>query len=237
MDPRLERLYQTCPALHRDYVRQVLGLSGDRAEKVDRITGGIHRDEAALVAKITREVDPEVSIEVGLGYGFSALTICVSGRRPKAERRHIILDPHQTSYWGGRGLQHLIDAGFGSMVELHEEPSYRGLARLESAGVRADLAFIDGWHTFDYVFVDFFMVDKLLRPEGVVMLDDADWPSVRPIIRFAVSNLGYEVIGTLPEKKPREDIDIDLCIEGSCIALRKPLIERKREIFYHQPFM
>jgi predicted O-methyltransferase YrrM len=237
LDSRLEALYASCPTLRQDYVREVLGLSGDQAEKVDRITGGIHRDEADLVARITDDVDPKVSIEVGLGYGFSALTICASGHRPKSERRHIIFDPHQTSYWAGRGLQHLIDAGFGSIVELHEEPSYRGLTRLEIEGVRADLAFVDGWHTFDYVLVDFFLIDKMLRPQGVVMFDDADWPSVRPVVRFAVSNLGYEVVGTLPEKRPRESIDIDLGIEGSCIALKKPVAERKREIFYHQPFM
>ena len=41
------------------------------------------------------------------GYGFSALAICGSGRRPKAERRHIVIDPHQRRYWHNLGLTHL----------------------------------------------------------------------------------------------------------------------------------
>jgi hypothetical protein len=41
---------------------------------------------------------------------------------------------------------------------------------------------------------------------------------------------------TLPEKKERQSIDVNLGLEGSCIALRKPATEHKREIFFHQPF-
>lgn len=133
-------------------------------------------------------------------------------------------------------MRHLAEAGFSGMVELHEDFSYRVLPRLEREGLRVDLAFVDGWHTFDFVFVDFFFIDKMLVEGGVVVFDDADWPSIRPVLRYAVTNLSYVPVATLPEKKAREPVDVRLGLEGSCIALRKPKQAREREIFFHEPF-
>ncbi len=236
MDPRLARLYETSPTLQPDYVRKVLKLSGQQAEKVDRITGGIHRDEAELVSNVVARVNPQVSLEVGLGYGFSAMAICTSGQRPKAERRHIIIDPHQSTYWRDIGWRHLEEAGFSSMLEIHRETSQRVLPQLERDGLAIDFAFIDGWHTFDHVFVDFFYIDKLLKPGAVIMFDDADWPSVRKVIRYAVSNLGYEAYATLPEKSQPAAPDIEMGLSGSCIALKKPIVSVERDIFFHKDF-
>lgn len=236
MHPKLESLYESCPRLKQAYIREVLKLDGERAEKVGKINGGIHREEAELLARVVADLNPRDSLEIGLGYGFSALAICASADRPTADRRHLIVDPHQNSYWGGLGLQHLHEAGFAAMIELHEDYSYRVLPRLEAEHKRFDLAFIDGWHTFDFVFVDFFYIDKLLRDDGVVVFDDADWPSVRPVLRFAVSNLDYSVVATLPEKRAREPLDEQLGLEGSCIALRKEPRRREREIFFHEAF-
>jgi hypothetical protein len=153
-----------------------------------------------------------------------------------SDRRHIAIDPHQATYWGNRGVKHIEEAGFAPMFELRQERSYRELPRLEQEGLELDFAFIDGWHTFDFAFVDFFYVDKMLRDGGVVAFDDADWPSIRTVLRYIVTNLPYEVIGTLPEKKPRDPFDIELGLEGSCIALRKKKSTREREIFFHEPF-
>lgn len=236
MDPRLANLYRTCPTLSPAYIRDVLKLDDERAELVSGINGGIHEDEADLLARITTELDPQISLEVGLGYGFSAMTICAAGKRPAAERRHVVIDPHQSTYWNHAGVRHLAEAGFAELIDLREEESHRVLPQLEREGVRVDLAFIDGWHTFDFAFVDLFYIDKLLREQGVVVLDDADWPSIRAVIRYAVTNLSYGVVATLPEKKPREPLDVELGLEGSCIALRKEEPAHEREIFFHRPF-
>jgi hypothetical protein len=42
--------------------------------------------------------------------------------------------------------------------------------------------------------VDFFYVDKLLRPGGVVALDDVNYPNIRKLCRYVVTNLPYEVV-------------------------------------------
>lgn len=235
MDQRLKHLYASGLKLNPRYIRDVLGLDGETAERVSEISGGIHEDEANLVADLVRRVNPAVTVEIGLGYGFSALTICAAAGA--AEHKHIVIDPHQSAYWGNGGLRTLEQAGFASRVTLMETFSYAALPELLKRGVVADLVFIDGWHTFDYAFVDFFYADKILRPEGLVVFDDADWPSIRPIVRYAVTNLGYKIAATLPEKRPREPIDTELGIEGSCIGLMKPLVAPAREIFFHRPFL
>lgn len=234
MDPRLHRLYESELRLEQSYIRDVLKLEGAAAERVSNISGGIHKNEAELLARLVEECAPVLSVEIGLGFGFAALAICTSARTPG--HRHIAIDPHQSAYWNGRGLANLIEAGFDSRFQLIEDYSYSALPRLVSEGLRADLVFIDGWHTFDFVFVDFFYSDKLLKPGGLVIFDDADWPSIRPVIRYAITNLGYEVAGTLPEKGARNNLDIQLGIEGSCVGLRKPSTPKHRAVFFHEPF-
>lgn len=232
----LGTLYRDSPKLRPAYIREVLGLRDRQADQVGTITGGVSENEAAMLSEIVAELNPARTLEVGLGYGFSAIAICGAANREARDRKHIVIDPHQTQYWNGLGLKNMEEAGYAGCIEFFEEPSYRVLPRLEQQGTKVEFAFIDGWHTFDYVFVDFFYVDKLLKEGGVVAFDDADWPSIRPIIRYIVTNLPYTVLRSLPEKKDREQIDIELGLEGSCIALRKERATHKRDIFYHKPF-
>lgn len=161
-------------------------------------------DEAEFLGRVVRALEPRTTLEVGLAMGCSALAICdaLSGT-PQA--RHIVLDPrqHARPLWGGIGLHNLSRAGFTPRVEFHEQPSYRGLAALEAAGRRIQFAFIDGFHTFDYTLVDFFLIDRLLDVGGLVAFDDADWPSVRRVVRYVATNLAYTVHAAMPPRRER----------------------------------
>jgi len=136
--------------------------------------------------------------------GCSALAIG-DALRGTAGARHIVIDPRQNvqPLWAGIGLHNLGRAGLLDQVEFLEEPSYRALGRLESAGRRAQFAFIDGFHTFDYALVDFFLVDRLLEPGGLVAFDDADWPSVRRVVRYVATNRAYAVHAAMPPRRER----------------------------------
>ena len=235
MTEAIEQLYRLNPLMESSYVRDALRLAGPMADQVETLTGGITRDEAEMLFELVAGLAPVVTLEVGLGYGFSAMVICEAVGRKVAGRKHIVIDPHQNTYWKGRGLAHLAGAGHGEILEFHEARSFEILPQLAKAGQQIDFAFIDGWHTFDFVFVDAFFVDKMLRPGGVVVFDDADWPSIRPVLRYMVTNLDYSVFKTLPVKQSTEPIDLELGLEGSCIALRKNS-DRPRDIFFHEPF-
>jgi Methyltransferase domain len=107
------------------------------------------------------------------------------------------VDPYQLesghegpdSGYEGIGLFNLKRARLDRIVEFHAEFSFRCLPRLLEQGVKADFAFVDGMHTFDYAFVDFFFLDKMLKPGGVVIFDDLYYPSIHKVCRYIVRNL------------------------------------------------
>jgi predicted O-methyltransferase YrrM len=166
------------------------------------LQSNVQADEAEFLARVVRGLAPVTTLEIGLALGCSALAIC-DATSTIAGATHIVVDPRQNAkpLWGGIGLHALARAGFAARVEFHEEPSHRVLPRLEAAGRRVDFAFIDGFHTFDFALVDFFYVHRLLPVGGAVAFDDADWPAVRRVVRFAATNLPYTVHAAMPPRR------------------------------------
>jgi predicted O-methyltransferase YrrM len=180
-----------------------MGVAGSESGKIHKIHSQIPMEEGFFLKSIVSEFKPLTSLEVGLGFGISALFICDAlSQLPDA--RHIVIDPHQLRggpthiSFEGVGLENLRKAGYESLVEFHDAPSQLALPSLVSQGVKIDFAFIDGWHTFDFASVDFFYVDLLLRPGGVVVIDDTDFPSVWKLCRYITTNRAYSVIRCLP---------------------------------------
>lgn len=107
-----------------------------------------------LLQKAIREVRPRVAVEVGLAFGISTLYILEALREVGAEKL-IGIDPAQhDSTWRGDGLFNVKRAGYEDLYEFHERSSEEILPVLMAAGTKVDFAFIDGWHTFDYVLLD-----------------------------------------------------------------------------------
>jgi predicted O-methyltransferase YrrM len=163
---------------------------------------GIGQEEGEFLQEIIRRQRPQVSVEVGCAYGISSLYICEALREVNAAK-HIIMDPWQHgSSWQGIGIANLKRAGYADIIDFHEVPSYQYLSRLTEEHVKIDFAFIDGYHKFDYVLVDFFLIDKLLKPDGIVVLDDFTYPEIRSVCRYVLLNLPYKCIGPQSRKLP-----------------------------------
>ena len=184
MNSLLKEILNTGEAIARDGTRV-------------RVHSNIDMDEASFITELVRETKPKVSLEVGLAYGISALAV-LDGVEEATFQKHICIDPDPGWGKGTIGLYNLERAGFARFVEFHQARSYEALPRILSRGEIVDFAFIDGWHTFDYALVDFFLIDKLLRVGGVVVLDDSDWPAIRKLLRFVTTNLNYSVFRTSP---------------------------------------
>jgi predicted O-methyltransferase YrrM len=137
-----------------------------------------------------------VIIEIGLAYGSSALAIgeallsCAAGKQVS----HIVIDPFQTTAYDNVGWEALIAAGLESQTKFIAIPSSIALARLTEEGFTADAAFVDGSHRFHEVFVDLYFLRKLVRPGGLIILDDATWPSVATALRYFDLNLGLQPV-------------------------------------------
>jgi len=164
-----------------------------------------HADDFGTVTVPERDCDAlrdllidegvETVVEVGLAYGRSALAIgeallAVDARRPL----HVIIDPLQATEWSNVGWQMLRSAGLDAIARLVLQPSSLALPRLVAEGVTADAAFVDGSHRFHEVFVDLYFLRKIVRPGGLIVLDDHWWPSVRTAERYFEVNMGWRVV-------------------------------------------
>ena len=139
------------------------------------------------------------TIEIGLGYAISALYICeglLTNGQPHA--KHVVIDPYQRTRYADVGLGLLERAGVSDLVEYLWSPSEIALPAMTEQSARFDLAFVDGNHRFDGVFVDLFFLGRLVQPGGVVFLDDNQLPGVARAASFFVENVGWTVESVSP---------------------------------------
>lgn len=137
----------------------------------------------------------ETVVEIGLAYGSSALAIgealvTVDPPRP----RHIVIDPFQEREWSNVGWDLLRSAGLDEIARLVLAPSSVALPQLVTEGLVADAAFVDGSHRFHEVFVDLYFLRKLVRPGGLIVVDDYWAPPVRTALRYYQQNLGWVAV-------------------------------------------
>jgi predicted O-methyltransferase YrrM len=159
------------------------------------------------------------TIEIGLGYGISALHICeglLGNADPVA--RHVALDPYQATRFADCGLQFLEEAGIAQMVEHHAEESQIALPRFLDEARRFHLAFVDGNHRFDGVFLDLVFLERLVRAGGIVFVDDYQLPAVARAASFCVTNLGW----TLEEVSTADDLHRWAVLRTSTVPDTRP---------------
>jgi predicted O-methyltransferase YrrM len=205
-----ERDLERVRGVRRRLARDGPPWTRDRANDFDTVTVPEHDCDALRDLLIAEGV--QTVVEVGLAYGRSALAIgealvSVDTSRPL----HVIIDPLQATEWSNVGWQLLRSAGLDTIARLVLLPSSMALPTLVAEGLTADAAFVDGSHRFHEVFVDLYFLRKLVRPGGIVVLDDHWWPSVRTAARYFETNLGWRVVpgafdaGTIdqPAGRPR----------------------------------
>ena len=181
----------------------------------------IPRDSCELLGDVVRDTQASRTIEVGMAYGIS--TVCLAGavRNVAGDRgRHIAIDPAQTGGWRSGGLHQLERAGLREVVELIELKSHVALPQLLVRGDRFQVAFIDGWHTFDHALVDFFYLDLMLEPGGVLVLDDVGYPAINAVVRFILANRSYTLERVLEHS---EDAGAPLRVKRRLKRFLRPL--------------
>ncbi|MCB0699399.1 MAG: class I SAM-dependent methyltransferase [Chitinophagales bacterium] len=169
-------------------------------EKADgswyELTSSIDKEEGLFLNKLISENKPNRSLEIGCAEGISSMVICES-IGPDGD--HTILDPFQSTEWQNHGVNNLKKAGFNNFT-IFEERSEFALPRLASEGNKYDFVFVDGWHTFDHVLVEFFYINKMLNVGGVVAFDDAALTGLNRLMRFISNYPNYEIIGSVSDK-------------------------------------
>jgi predicted O-methyltransferase YrrM len=159
-----------------------------RGEPIALSPHSIERADGEALLELLIAEGVERTIEVGLALGISALWFCQAVGAPGG--RHVAVDPFQQESWNGAGLRTLREAGVEELVEVIEEESQLALPRLVAEGREFDFAFVDGDHRFEGVFLDLYYMTRLVRPGGLIAVDDMWMPSIRTAVSYVENNLG-----------------------------------------------
>lgn len=222
-----------------------------------KVFGETEKPQCEFLQSLIKENRFRNSLEIGLAFGMSALSI--AEEVAKNGGSHIVIDKFQHSDWGGNGLDLIKQAGYGDKVEFRENYCYEVLPGLLASGKKIDFAYIDSTKQFDWLMMDFFFIDRLLEINGIVVFDDVGYYSVRKLIRYITQYPSYKIVAQFPEnvkpgkaavlldkissvpglksifKQSLTVADYKQGINSRCIALRK-INEDKRNWDWYAPF-
>ena len=192
----------------------------DATGKTFELNSGITAEEGSFLHDMIVQNKITRTLEIGMAYGVST-TYILQGHRAvvgggdsstttttttttssssssssssSVSRRHVAVDPNQSTQWKAIGFHNVMKAGLQEFLRLMEEPSYLALPKLVQAKEKFELILIDGMHTFDYTLLDFFYADLLLSINGVMIFDDKQMPAVRKVIDYILKNRSYRLV-------------------------------------------
>jgi len=153
--------------------------------------------------ELVRAERATTTLETGFALGLSTLWIMGASLATSDYAKHIAVDPFQKSDWGNSGKESVKRAGIADVVEHVSQDSLTYLPSLAAAGRTFDFILVDGGHWFENAFIDLFFALRLVRPGGLVAIDDLWMPAVKHAVRYATTNLGatLETRADLPEAK------------------------------------
>ncbi|HLI22891.1 MAG TPA: class I SAM-dependent methyltransferase [Stellaceae bacterium] len=175
------------------------------AATVDR-PHGMQAREIAILCRLAREEKCRSILEVGMANGSSTVAL-LQTLEENGGGTVTSIDPFQnrdengvTYAIGGQGMRNVAASGLAHRHRLMEAYDYIALPQLLGEGARFDMIFIDGYHSFDYTFLDFFYADLLLKEGGVCAFHDTGWPTVYKVTDFLMKNKEYAVVGPRPSR-------------------------------------
>lgn len=165
-------------------------VTTDQGEQIP-LYSHLPEPEGRLLQAWLRTYQPKHLLEIGLAYGVSSLYIC-QAISAWSIKQYEIIDAFQSSQWQRVGVSHLHQAGYGDLYRLHEMRSELCLPEFLRQGMRFEFAFIDGWHTFDHAFVEFYYINRMLDVGGIVIFDDLHLPALQKLRAYIQTYECYE---------------------------------------------
>lgn len=176
------------------------GVVEDDRGKSHALTSAVDVNYAQVLHDLVLREKPELVVEVGLANGVSTLAILSALETNGGNGRLISIDPYQTAHWHSVGVSHVRRAGFAARHRHIELSDHLALPTLLAENSQVDFAYIDGAHTFDHVFLDFFYLDKMLSPGRLMGFNDCIYPAIHRVLRYLGTHRHYtEVDVGLPK--------------------------------------
>lgn len=157
--------------------------ANDRGEIVNVFPAGVSAEECKCLYALTRELGACHTLETGLAFGLSALSI-LEAHDDNGGGGHITIDPYQSTWCQNAGLLNIKRAGLHRLHRHYDQPSFHVLPELHQQGRTFQLIFLDGSHQFELAFLDTLYADLLLDIGGFLVLHDSRLPSVRKILSY-----------------------------------------------------
>ncbi|NJL22734.1 MAG: class I SAM-dependent methyltransferase [Leptolyngbyaceae cyanobacterium SM1_3_5] len=152
------------------------------------LDSNISLNEALALYGFVRQLQPNVSVEVGLAKGISTLAI-LQALADNGKGTHHVIDPYQSAY-GYVGLEMVHRAGLDAHFVFHETFAENVIPDLP----QVQFGFIDASHLFDLTLTEFVLIDKKLSPGGMIGLHDLWMPSVRKVVSYILTNRAYQLV-------------------------------------------
>lgn len=151
---------------------------------------GMTADSGQALRRVVQGLNASRTLETGLALGMSTLWILGGSMSNHPDASHVAIDPFQARDWGNAGLAHLARAGVRERVEHIALDSALALPRLILEERTFDFALVDGGHLFENAFIDLHFATRLVRPGGLIALDDLWMPAIQAALDYFTSNVG-----------------------------------------------
>jgi predicted O-methyltransferase YrrM len=196
----------------RGYIRSVYDsgfVTGEVGRRIPLEPVGTQERQGEYIRDLAVELGAKRILETGLGLGLSSLFLCEALLASGDPDVHLVTsDPLQKEIFDDAGLLTLRNAGVDELWEFHRAPSMLVLPRLVDEGLKRpgagadalnlgtvsafDFAMIDGDHRFEGAFLDIYYAMGLVRPGGLIVVDDYWMPAVRLAVSYFEKNMGLE---------------------------------------------
>lgn len=166
-----------------------INSSGERTE----LHSHTSMNQGLFLQEVLEDVKPAATLEIGLAYGISSMFILEKLKEfGNAAKSHIIVEPYP---WNGVAEYNIEKAGLSYLTDYRYKKSDEVLPPLYYEKHEIQFAYVDTTKLFDVVLTDFYFIDKILVPGGVIVLDDCGggWPGVQRVARFVNSLPHYEL--------------------------------------------
>jgi len=149
---------------------------------------GIDKDSQEFLKTFIKKHNCKKILEVGMADGMSSIAILEALNGTEGEGSLTSIDPYQSTFWSSNGLKNIKHLNLDKNHIFIEKFNYVALPELLSKGEKYDLIFIDGSHIFDYVILDNFYADLLLKNGGYLINDDIWMPAIQKAYSFIKNN-------------------------------------------------
>ncbi|MDX2117373.1 MAG: class I SAM-dependent methyltransferase [Planctomycetota bacterium] len=219
--PLLEQVRQ-----HRRAVYAAACLTGRKGTRYDLWPIGVQESAGEFLRDVVIRERAKRTLEIGLGLGLSALSIAealLTGRLAGGVSHTIVEPDPGLLEWAG--FDQYCASGAMAFTTVVQEDSRLAMPRMVANGDEFDFVYVDGGHWYDFVFLDIHYALRLIRPGGLIVVDDHWMQSVQMALAFFHAN-GLGELELYDPQGPGKRF----------VGVRKPMVEQHRTWDHFEPF-